>query len=104
MGAAKKVPLAGLIEKAANEFLSAVPGSGGDSMSCCAVWTCINRARLSEASKDAADLEFDRLVEEMGLYRGPVFSDVERGEERQQVRYAWLMLVAQVARERHIEV
>jgi hypothetical protein len=105
----KPVPLADLIEEAADTVLSSTgrTAEGKRIPSCCAVWKHMrNTFGVDEAvtrRRCAAEGVFDDLVEEMGLFMG--FASYGRSvRERQDTRHAWLYLVAQVARERNLLV
>jgi hypothetical protein len=105
----KPVPLADLIEEAADTVLSSTSRSSKSKRtpSCCAVWKHMqNIFGVDEAStrrRWAAERAFDDLVEEMGLFMG--FASYGGSvRARQDTRHAWLYLVAQVARERRIYV
>jgi len=80
----KRVPLSGLIEQAADEYLGR-DDTGLESMSCVAAWTCFHAADSYDAEST-----FDRLVREMGLeaYSDGPFNEFLRGPERQAVRHA----------------
>jgi hypothetical protein len=102
----RKVALADVLCDAANEHLShdmKWPSCSGTPYyySCSAVWHAQGKENYGELLPGIAD-----FLEKLGCETGAMglFSEFKGGEERQGVRYMWLLLAMHVAEDEGIEI
>lgn len=94
----KTVPLADVLWMAANRYLSPTQYPFGDAT----VFSCCAAAAAESGDKDGCSKASDWLESHGAVTYG--FRDFDVGEQRQGVRYMWLLLAMHVAADEGLTV